>query len=424
MKCPEGWQKINVRFDITKKDNHFPCNVLYYLLQPEIGLYKGLLEMGGQEVEVVGKAGQEAEFGEALLQWRQEGEGGNHSENITGEVLNLMKVSLTTSPQIDNNAEGQMELEQVKRKIRRNYSENPLAWWDKNEIEAVLKIKEQCKYELVRYRPILMNMQDKEDIQTIIKEHLDLKLIQPGFSPYSSPGFLEGLVLSEKKAIIKTNRVEFLGVLIDETRIELQEHIDKKQLQSFLGVVNFAGIFIKDLAKYRKDFSPLLKKDAPFKWEEIHSQRIRELKELSRNLPKLSIPQDEDNLVLYIDANDYRWATVLMRKGEQGEELCRHTGGLFSETQLKWHINEKEFFAVWKAFKKWPLFLLAKRFTLKIDNTNVKAFLNNKIESKIEKARILRWQAECQYYDFDIVVIKSHENCLADFLTRDGGERS
>ncbi|KAL0391526.1 UNVERIFIED_CONTAM: movement protein [Sesamum latifolium] len=53
--------------------------------------------------------------------------------------------------------------------------------------------------------------------------------------------------------------------------IELQDHIvekifyfsdelkDKKHLQSFLGDVNFAGIFIKDLAKYRKDFRPLLK---------------------------------------------------------------------------------------------------------------------------------------------------------------------
>ncbi|KAI3465988.1 hypothetical protein Pfo_022651 [Paulownia fortunei] len=46
----------------------------------------------------------ERKFGEALLQWRQEGECGDHSEKVTGEVLNLMKVSLTTSPQMDNDA--------------------------------------------------------------------------------------------------------------------------------------------------------------------------------------------------------------------------------------------------------------------------------------------------------------------------------
>ncbi|KAL0344233.1 UNVERIFIED_CONTAM: putative enzymatic polyprotein [Sesamum angustifolium] len=253
---------------------------------------------------------------------------------------------------------------------------------------------------------------------------------------FSDACYKEGLVLSEKKATIAVNKIEFLGFLIDEAGIELQEHImekirnfpdilkDKKQLQSFLGVVNFAGIFIKDLAKYRKDFRPLLKEteSTKWKWEEIHTQRVRELKQVCDNLPKLAIPQDEDELVVYTDANDYRWAAVLMKKTTTGEEPCRYTGGLVTEQQAQvWHINEKEFFAVWKAFKKWPLFLLAKEFTLKVDNTNVKAFLKNKLESKIEKARIIRWQDECQYYCYNIIVIKSHENVLADFLTRDGG---
>ncbi|KAK4389714.1 putative enzymatic polyprotein [Sesamum angolense] len=182
----------------------------------------------------------------------------------------------------------------------------------------------------------------------------------------------EGLVLSEKKATIAVNKIEFLGILIDEAGIELQEHIvekirnfpdvlkDKKQLQSFLGVVNFAGI-LKDLAKYRKDFRPF-ERNRKYKVEMGKStQRIRELKQVCNNLPKLAIPQDEDELVVYTDANDYRWAAVLMKKTTTGEEPCRYTGGLFTEQQAQvWHINEKEFFAVWKAFKKWPLFLLAK----------------------------------------------------------------
>ncbi|KAL2253060.1 UNVERIFIED_CONTAM: putative enzymatic polyprotein, partial [Sesamum indicum] len=150
------------------------------------------------------------------------------------------------------------------------------------------------------------------------------------------------------------------GILIDEAGIELLDHIvenirnfpdvlkDKKQLQSFLGVVNFVGIFIKDLTRYRKDFRPLLKEteSSKWKWKEIHTKRVRELKHVCNNLSKLDIPQDGDELVVYIDANDYRWAAVLMKKPTTGEEPCRYTGGLFSEQQAKvWHINEKEFFA-------------------------------------------------------------------------------
>ncbi|KAL0286296.1 UNVERIFIED_CONTAM: movement protein [Sesamum radiatum] len=194
-----------------------------------------------------------------------------------------------------------------------------------NKIEATLKIKEECKYEYVRYKPIQMNMEDKKDMQIIIKEHINLGLIEPGISAYSSPGFLEHIVEKIRN---------FPDILKD-----------KKQLQSFLGVVNFAGIFIKDLAKYRKDFRPLLKEteSAKWKWEEIHTQRVCELKQVCNNLPKLAIPQDEDELVVYTDANDYRWVVVLMKKTNTGEEPCRYTGGLFTEQQAQvWHINEKK----------------------------------------------------------------------------------
>ncbi|KAK4391366.1 hypothetical protein Sango_1914400 [Sesamum angolense] len=88
-------------------------------------------------------------------------------------------------------------------------------------------------------------------------------------------------------------------------------------------------------------------KSAKWKWEEFHTQRVRELKQVCNNLPKLAIPQDEDELVVYTDANDYRWAVVLMKMTTTGEEPCRYTGGLFTEQQAQmWHINEKEFLAV------------------------------------------------------------------------------
>ncbi|KAL0329286.1 UNVERIFIED_CONTAM: hypothetical protein Sradi_4915300 [Sesamum radiatum] len=62
-------------------------------------------------------------------------------------------------------------------------------------------------------------------------------------------------------------------------------------------------------------------------------QRVRELKQVCSNLPKLVIPQDEDELVVYTDANDYRWAVVLMKMTTTGEETRRYTGRLFSKQQ-------------------------------------------------------------------------------------------
>ncbi|KAK4383065.1 hypothetical protein Sango_2812900 [Sesamum angolense] len=184
-------------------------------------------------------------------------------EESEEEIKNL-KETLQELKTMDISEESKLSLENVKRLIQKNFSENPLAWWDRNKIEATLKIKEECKYD--------------------------------------SPGFL------------------------------VRNHGEIK------------GIFIKDLTKYKKDFRPLLKetKSAKWKWEEIHTQKVLELKQVCNNLPKLAIPHDEDELVVYTDANDYRWAAVLMKKTTTGEEPCRYTGGLITEQQAQvWHINEK-----------------------------------------------------------------------------------
>ncbi|KAK4404676.1 hypothetical protein Sango_0836200 [Sesamum angolense] len=230
---------------------------------------------------------------------------------------------------------------------------------DRNKIEATLKIK-RCKYEYVRYKPIQMNMEDKKDMQIIIKEHINLGLIEPGISAYSSPGFLIKMEKS-KKLLHSPPQGQYIWNVLP-MGIELQEHIvekirnfpdvlkDKKQLQSFLGVVNFAGIFIKDLAKYRKDFRPLLKEteSAKWKWEEIHTQRVRELKQVCNNLPKLAIPQDEDELVVYTDANDYRWAAVLMKKTTTGKNLVDTQEGCSPNNKPKF-LDKR-----WRELKQTP----------------------------------------------------------------------
>ncbi|KAL0313513.1 UNVERIFIED_CONTAM: Enzymatic polyprotein [Sesamum radiatum] len=260
-------------------------------------------------------------FGKTLLSFRQQGliDSDSFYKESEEEIKNL-KEALQEMKSLDISEESKLSLENVKRLIQRNFSENPLAWWDRNKIETTLKVKKECKYEYVRYKPIQMNMEDRKDMQMIIKEHINLELIEPGVSSYSSPGFLV-----RNHGEIKEHIVEKIRNFPDVLK-------DKKHLQSFLGVVNFAGIFIKDLAKYRKNFRPLLKTESSkWKWEEIHTQRVRELKQFCSNLPKLAIPQDKDELV-YTDANDYRWAAVLMKKTTTGEEPCRYTGGLLQAT--------------------------------------------------------------------------------------------
>ncbi|KAL0305337.1 UNVERIFIED_CONTAM: hypothetical protein Sangu_3038300, partial [Sesamum angustifolium] len=105
------------------------------------------------------------------------------------EIKNL-KEALQELKAMDISEESKLSHVNVKRLIQRNFNENPLVWWDMNKIEATLRVKEECKYEYVRYKPMQMNMKDKKDMQMIIKEHINLGLIESGISAYNSLGFL------------------------------------------------------------------------------------------------------------------------------------------------------------------------------------------------------------------------------------------
>ena len=164
-----------------------------------------------------------------------------------------------------------------------------------------------------------------------------------------------GIVLSKKKSIIGEPKIEFLRLLIDSEGIELQSHIlekikdfpekltDRKQLQRFLGILNYAEGFIKNLADLRKPLRKLTSEKNKFLFTKEHEKQIKFIKSQCINLPKLKLPLDNDDLILETDSSDSTWAAVLKRIQNDTEELCRYTSGTFTPTEERYHINEKEF---------------------------------------------------------------------------------
>ena len=65
---------------------------------------------------------------------------------------------------------------------------------------------------------------------------------------------------------------------------------------------------------------------------------VKRLKDICSNLPKLRLPNENDNLILQTDASDKYWAAIL--KIDLGE-ICRYTSGTFNNNQINYEINEK-----------------------------------------------------------------------------------
>ena len=271
-----------------------------------------------------------------------------------------------------------------------------------------------------------------DDINSHLK-HLDI---------FTDLCMKHGLALSERKTSLLQETIDFLGMKIDGQGIELQSHIlekitafpnkltDKKQVQSFLGILNYASDFIENLAALRRPFQALLKKDKIFSFDKGLEEQVKKIKEYCKRLPKLQLPKEKDDLILETDASEYYWSGILKRidynseEEKIGESICRYCSGTFSDTETRYHINEKELLAVIRSCQKFYYFLLPNKFLLRTDNTQVKAFIKNNLPSKPEYKRLIRWQTLLSEYNFDIEIIKSDKNVLADFLTRDGRIRT
>ena len=150
------------------------------------------------------------------------------------------------------------------------------------------------------FQPLLANaLIYVDDILLFLKdEEYHAKLLTKFYNLVKS----QGIMLSEKKMVIGQSSIDFLGVNISNGKYTLQPHIasslgefpnkltNAKQIQQFLGIVNYMSDFILKISKYRNCLAQLLKKSSP-EWNSAHTEAVQQLKRLSEKLPPLQIPR-------------------------------------------------------------------------------------------------------------------------------------
>ena len=161
---------------------------------------------------------------------------------------------------------------------------------------------------LIYVDDILLFSKDEESHAKLLTEFYNL--VQP-----------QGIMLSEKKMVVGQSSIDFLGVNISDGKYTLQPHIatslsefpdeltSTKQIQQFLGIVNYMSDFIPKVSRYRNCLAQLLKKSPP-EWNSAHTEAVQQLKRLSEKLPPLQIP-GLGKRVLQTDASDeYKFGYV------------------------------------------------------------------------------------------------------------------
>ena len=130
------------------------------------------------------------------------------------------------------------------------------------------------------------------------------------------------LYLKAEKCEFEKEKIEYLGLIISQGCISMDpvkvEGVSKwptptvvKEVQSFLGFVNFYRRFIQDFANTARPLHDLTKKDTPWKWTLETQKAFDALKEKVTSSPVLIFPDDNKPYKLEADSSDFATGAVL-----------------------------------------------------------------------------------------------------------------
>ncbi|KAH9769379.1 hypothetical protein KPL71_011977 [Citrus sinensis] len=236
-----------------------------------------------------------------------------------------------------------------------------------------------------------------------------------------------GIMLSAKKSTIATNNIEFLGMIIKDDHYQPGKYIaqellhfpdqqfSKKQVQQFLGIINYIRYFIPHVDHYTHHLSALLKKKPP-EWNIDHTNAVTTLKQIAQNPPPLKLITDGKR-ILQTDASDDSWGAILLEEINGKEHFIAYASGQFSDTQKHYHSVFKEILAVKNGIKKFEYHLIGHHFLIRMDSSAFPNILNFKGKTVPEKM-LLRLKDWFSKYDFSVKHIKGSQNLIPDMLSR------
>ena len=242
-----------------------------------------------------------------------------------------------------------------------------------------------------------------------------------------------GLQVNIEKCEFFKKKVAFLGVIlsVDGLRMDpkkIQVIVDwarptnLKEVQAFVGFVNFYRRFIRDFSKKAKALTRMTKKLVEFEWTTEAEEAFNLLKKTMTEAPILRHYDRTKQAILETDSSDYVNAGVLSQYDDEG---VLHPVAFYSRNMIpaecNYEIYDKELLAIIRCLEHWRPELEGTDEPIKIftDHKGLETFMT----SKKLTPRQARWAEILSEFNIAIQFQSGAQNVKADALTRMPGSR-
>ncbi|KAL9987206.1 hypothetical protein ACROYT_G001477 [Oculina patagonica] len=216
-----------------------------------------------------------------------------------------------------------------------------------------------------------------------------------------------GLKLNRSKKNILTAEVPYIGHVLtsnglkpDPSKVRAVEEMpspaDKPALLRFLGMVNYIGKFIPNLADLTQPLRELLHKEVEWHWSERQEKAFRAIKEKLTSDATLQYYDVETPLTVSVDASSYGLGACLLQEGRTG---CYASRSLNSAEKKLAQI-EKELLAIVYACTKCHQYVNGKKVKVQTDHKPLEALFKKPLFQTPQ--RLQRMMLSLQHYDLQV----------------------
>ena len=234
-----------------------------------------------------------------------------------------------------------------------------------------------------------------------------------------------GLTLKLEKCKFLRSKIKFLGHRVDRDGIHtLDDKVravtdfptpsNPDQIRSFIGLAGFYRQFIKDFSKIAQPLTSMLKKDAPFTWNEAQQTAFDSLKHALSTAPVLAFPNFQKDFIICTDASDVGIGAVLMQTDDNGKSRAvAFASRLLNSAERNYSVTNREALAVVWALRHFRDLILGYPIHVFTDHYAVTELFKGKNLA----GKFARWQLTVQEYNPSFSHIPGKANTVADALS-------
>jgi hypothetical protein len=219
-----------------------------------------------------------------------------------------------------------------------------------------------------------------------------------------------GISLNPKKSNFALKEGKLLGhivsadgVKIDPKRVEAIKNLSlprsKKDIQSFLGTINFIRRFVVNFAELTKNITTMLRNDSEVKWTEEAKHSFNAIKEAITTAPILISPDFFKVFYIFSFASRDTIVAVLLQKNtDDQEQSVAFFSKVLRDAKVKYELLETQAYALIKSLKAFRVYILRAKVIAFAPSSSVKDVL---IQPDIDGKRS-KWIEKLIEFDVEI----------------------